>query len=72
MTTQLNKSYFTISQVAERLGVTHQRVHQLIRTYNVSCEKLGAIKIISKAEMAKIPRKRPNGVNVGKKLAKTT
>ena len=55
------RDYYTIRQLAERLGVCRQRVHQLIETYSVKTDWLGSVLVISRAESKKIPKTRPIG-----------
>ena len=56
-----------LRQLAERLGVTRARVHQLIEFYDVKTERApyGRLLLVPASEAKKIPRKRPNGVHVG-------
>lgn len=56
-------NYYTVSEAAELFGVTRQRMHSLIKTYNVHVDKVSArLCVIPKSEIKKIPKDRPNGV----------
>jgi hypothetical protein len=62
MSTSLAK-HMTITQAAEKYGVSRQRMHQLIDTYGAETIWIGSVKLISTSELRKIPKKRPNGKN---------
>jgi len=59
----------TISEVAEKLGVTRQRVHALIRTYGVRVQVINSrMFLIPKKEMKKIPSRDKRRKNNGRAL----
>jgi hypothetical protein len=63
------KNYLTVRDVATRLGVSKQRVHQLIRLYAVVTSKFGNLVVIEKKELRKIPRKRSCSTRIRKNSA---
>jgi len=64
--TNLSKNYVTVRQAAQLVGVSRQRIHVIIKTYNVQSERVdGGPLMIPRPELKKIPKKRPTG----KKLA---
>ena len=46
-----------------KLGVSKQRAHQLCATYGVKKRMVGNRAWVRRADLAKIPRERPSGVN---------
>ncbi len=59
--------YVTVSDFADELGVTRQRVHALIRRYGVNAEQVcvGGPFLIPRRELRKIPKNRPSGIHIG-------
>lgn len=54
--------YLTITEAAERLGVSRQRVHQLIKQGRLEAEQVGHIWIIPESaldDIKKVPMGRP-------------
>jgi excisionase family DNA binding protein len=64
--------YLTVRQAAEKLGVSRQRVHQLIRIYSLQTEQIdGLLVMISKKELAKIPANRDCSTRLKRKSKNT-
>lgn len=56
----------TISEAAEKLGVSRQRMHVLCRTYQLKTVPAGPIKVLDERELRKIPSERPTGKKISK------
>ncbi len=54
----------TITEAAQQIGVSRQRMHVLIKTYGLQTERAGPIKMIARDELAKLPTNRPSGRKV--------
>lgn len=57
----------TVSEAAEKFGVSRQRMHVLIRNYKIKVEKVGPIQLIEQKDLLKIPSHRPTGVKKNSK-----
>lgn len=56
--------YVSVSEAAEFFGVTPQRMHQLIKSYEVPVEKQNPrFSVIRKTDLKRIPKRRPAGVH---------
>ena len=56
------QNYLTVSQAADDFGVSRQRMHVLLRTYDVPFETLpNGMKVMKRAALKRIPRDRPSG-----------
>lgn len=62
----VRENTLTISEAAGRLGVSRQRMHVLVRTYNLKTEKVGMMRRVEMKELKKIPSERPTGRKVAK------
>ena len=58
--------FFTVTEMAEQLSVSRQRVHQLIKAYGVKIQKAGRTVLVSQKEFKKIPVDRESGVHVSR------
>jgi excisionase family DNA binding protein len=64
-------NHYTVAQAAELLGVSRQRVHQLIRFYALKVDCVaGLLTLIPKKELAKIPTNRTNRTRIKRKTKK--
>jgi len=54
----------TMSEAAAKIGVTRQRMHVIIDTYELSFRWVGPLKIISETELKRLPKLRPGGRRV--------
>lgn len=54
------KDQLTSAEAAKELGVTRQRVNQLIRANRLPAERLGNLYVIKRADLAKV-KERPTG-----------
>ena len=55
-------SHCTVAEAAKDLGVSVQRMHQLIRYYGVVVNRLTPrFTLIPRKELRKIPKERPSG-----------
>jgi excisionase family DNA binding protein len=61
----------TITQAAEIVGVSRQRMHKLVKTYALSTIKAGPVRLIYRSELASLPAKRPSGRKISKKVLTT-
>jgi len=50
------KEYFTVKEIAGRLGISRQAVDKRIKSRKVESEIYGKTRLISKAEMEKVLR----------------
>lgn len=57
----IGNQYLSVTEAAETFCVSRQRMHVLLRTYNVETETIGNQKLVAKKELAKIPKNRPLG-----------
>ena len=56
-------NFLTMSEAADELNVTRQRLHQLVKAYGLTVEKVHVrLTMIKRSELKKIPKNRPNGV----------
>ena len=53
------KSYITIAELAELLGISHVAVWKRIKKGQIKAEKIGHMYVITDKEVAHILRKRP-------------
>ena len=59
----------TMTEAAKQIGVSRQRMHELVAIYQLKIEEVnvGNIrKMIDKKELKKLPKNRPSGVHIGK------
>lgn len=65
----LDNKYRTVSEAAEELGITVQRVRQLIAAEQLDAEKVhGRLWVIPTKELVKFGRiERPTGIHVDKR-----
>jgi len=61
---QISNEYLSVTEAAEMFGVTRQRMHALIKTYQIKSEKVGKQIVLSRKNLSKIPSDRPNGVHL--------
>lgn len=61
------KNMMTLTEAAKKIGVSRQRMHVLVRTYDLTTEKAGPIRMLDAAELRKIPKNRPTGKKVSNK-----
>lgn len=62
------ENYLTIAEVAKSMDVTVQRVHQLIKTYEITAIKRGNMKFLKRKDANRLAKmNRPTGVHVAKK-----
>ena len=62
---QADRDFFTVPEAAEHMGVSRQRMHELITTYSLKTLALSSrARIIKKSELEKIPNDRPTGVHI--------
>lgn len=68
MASVIENKLMTIAEVAERLGVTVQRTHQLIETYAIPTVVVNPrMKLVSKVDVEKLANiPRPTGVHIGR------
>lgn len=56
------ENHVTVSEAAEIFGVSRQRMHVLLRDYEVPVVPLSArMSMIKKQDLKRIPKDRPNG-----------
>ncbi len=61
-------NYISVSEAAGKLGVSVQRMHQLIATYKLIVESVNPrMKLIPAGELRKIPEDRPSGVRLDRR-----
>lgn len=56
------KNMLTVTEAAERLRVSRQRMHVLIKSYGIKTQNAGPIMLIDEKDLSKIPSNRPTGV----------
>jgi excisionase family DNA binding protein len=59
--------YYTREQAAKLLGVTKQRVSQLVRAYDLTVVFFGSMRLIPKKELRKLPKNRNNRTRIAEK-----
>jgi hypothetical protein len=69
-TTPFTKQFVTVSQAAQLIGVSRQRMHQLIFAYDLHAEVVGSgrVKVLHRKELRKIPSERPPGPKSGRRI----
>ena len=61
-------TFYTIPNAATKLGVTRQRMHELIKTYEIKTVKIhNRARIVSEHELNAIPDSRPDGVHINRR-----
>lgn len=60
------RKLLTMSEAAAKYCVSRQRMHVLCRTYNLSTEWIGPMRVIPMSELKKLPKNRPSGKTLRK------